>query len=249
MPGEKLCKGMDIDHMLSLLVENKIVNHPRQHSVHELIGEFNYLGTAYNNNEQNVDKAGNWIPQDPSMPQIRQNLTEYAILPLGSPFLRKNLCEDYMLPKTLLLYGPSGSGKTMLAQAVACHTGAMFLNLSPSNLEGKFAGSKQGPTRLMHMAFTVAKSEHCAPVVIYVDQIEQIFTKTKKGSTGAGRFKKDLVTYKKSLEREHRVIVIGCCNQPWEMSDADVKEVKAFFDRQLYVPWPDYTTRVRCVYL
>jgi SpoVK/Ycf46/Vps4 family AAA+-type ATPase len=29
------------------------------------------------------------------------------------------------------------------------------------------------------------------------------------------------------------------------MSDADVKDVKNYFDKFLYIPWPDYTTRLR----
>jgi len=38
---------MDVDHMLSVLVENKIVNNVRPRSVSELRGTFNYLGSAY----------------------------------------------------------------------------------------------------------------------------------------------------------------------------------------------------------
>jgi hypothetical protein len=39
--------SMDVDHMLSILVENKIVNNVRPRSVSELRGTFNYLGSAY----------------------------------------------------------------------------------------------------------------------------------------------------------------------------------------------------------
>ncbi len=47
LPGAKLCGTMDVDHMLSVLVENKIVNNVRPRQVSELRGTFNYLGSAY----------------------------------------------------------------------------------------------------------------------------------------------------------------------------------------------------------
>merc|ERR1740130_2609436 len=177
------------------------------------------------------------------MPQIRQNLTEYAILPLGSSFLREHLPEERMVPKSLLLYGPANCGKTMLAQAVAAHTGALFFDLSPSNLAGKFETSK-GPVMLMHMVFKVAKNPQMAPVVIYIEEIDKLFVTSRK-SDSAGRFKRDLITYKKWLEKKDSVIIIGNCREPWKMSDSSVREVKAFFDKCLYIPWPDYSSRIR----
>ena len=35
--------------------------------------------------------GGNLVLQDPSMAQIRQSLTEYAILPLGEPAIRPRI--------------------------------------------------------------------------------------------------------------------------------------------------------------
>lgn len=87
------------------------VNNPRPRTIDDLVGEFNYLGTAYqhSNTQGQRDISGNWIFQDPSMAQIRQNLTEYAVLPLGDPDVRLRVhkfaeANDCKLPKTLLLY-------------------------------------------------------------------------------------------------------------------------------------------------
>jgi IQ and AAA domain-containing protein len=44
----------------------------------------------------------------------------------------------------------------MMVEAVAHELGALLLNLSPDNLKGTFPG-KNGPTKLIHMAFTVAR--------------------------------------------------------------------------------------------
>ena len=74
-----------------------------------------------------------------------------------------------------------------------------------------------------------------APVVIYIDDVEHLFVSSKK-SDSAGRFKKDLITYKKWLdERKDRVVIIGNLSDPSKLNDTSRKEIKAFFDRALYV--------------
>ena len=47
-----------------------------------------------------------------------------------------------------------------------------MINLSPSRLKGLFPG-KTGPTKLLHIAFTVARDPSMAPVVIYIDECDQ----------------------------------------------------------------------------
>jgi len=239
--------------MLSLLVENKIVNNYLNVHVKDLIGDFNYLGTMYQHSERR-DRAGNWIPQDPSIAQVRQLITEYAVLPNGVSNLDtlkglKNK-EKGMLVRSILLYGPSGCGKTMMAQAIANEIGALFLNLSPSNLMGdnnqwKFPG-KQGPVKLMHMAFTVAKDPGMAACVIYIDNVHEMLSgggKKKASNDGPSRFKDMLKKYTESLSQyeEDRVIIIGSTSEP---DKADLKDLRAVFDKFIYMPCPDYSSRV-----
>ena len=40
----------------------------------------------------------------------------------------------------MLLFGSQGSGKSMLSHAIAHHAGAMWLDISPRNTDGKFMG-------------------------------------------------------------------------------------------------------------
>ncbi|CAM9928211.1 unnamed protein product, partial [Choristocarpus tenellus] len=99
-----------------------------------------------------------------------------------------------------MLYGPRGAGKTMMVEAIASELGAMVINLSPSRVRGLFPG-KNGPVKLLHMAFTVARDKSMSPVVIYLDDCDQIFASGgKKGKSvdkeGPSRLKKDIITYK-----------------------------------------------------
>ncbi|CAK9091174.1 Dynein regulatory complex protein 11 (IQ and AAA domain-containing protein 1), partial [Durusdinium trenchii] len=244
LPGEKLCSGMELEEMLGLLIEHGVVRDHSPCRVQDLVGEFNYLGSSYQQHSEVRDVFGNWVPQDPSTTQIRQAITEQIILPLGCSFLRATA----PYAKSVLLYGPRGSGKTMMAQAVAQHTRALFLNLSPEVLENvpkEFREGKSGPTRLVHMAFAVARHPDFAPAVIYIDEIDRIFVGKKKGSGGdAAKFRKDIVTYANSLKPEERVVLLGCTSQPFNIPEGEFKDIKAVFQRQLYLANPDYASRV-----
>lgn len=52
------------------------------------------------------------LRHDPRRIQVRQAITEYGILPLGSTAAHVR-CPHI---KSLLLYGPQGSGKSLLTQ-------------------------------------------------------------------------------------------------------------------------------------
>ncbi|KAF1314721.1 Iq and aaa domain-containing, partial [Globisporangium splendens] len=242
LPGDKIAelKGRAPDSLLSILVEQKIVHTPRHFRIHDFIGSFNFLGTVYQNSDRR-DRFGNWVPQDPSVAQLRQNLTEYAILPLRSTVVRSKTPHV----RSIMLCGPKGSGKTMLVSAIANETGALVLNLSPNNLVGKFTG-KTGPTKLVHMSFLLAKVASLQPMLIYIDECEQVFAggggkKSKASSDGPSWFKKDLIAYlKAAMDPLDRVLVVGTTSYP---SAGDVKDYRAFF-KFLHVPYPDYASRV-----
>eukprot|EP01038_Epipyxis_sp_PR26KG_P004068 gene4068-5812_t len=241
LPGEKIAelKGLDADNMLSMLIDCELVVKCRDKTIGSLIGDFNYLGSVHHNADRKDEGA--WEPQDPSMAQIRQSLTEYCILPNGSPEIKETA---KVLTKSVMLYGPSGSGKTHAVEAVANELGALLIHLNPAKLRGQFPG-KQGPTKLVHLVMTVARDPAMQPVVIYIDECEQFFTggKKNKDKEGPSRFKKDLLLYKnQALGPEHRVIIIGTSKNP---ENGDLKDMKSFFDKFLYMPYPDYSSRVQ----
>jgi hypothetical protein len=240
LPGEKIAelKGLDTDAMLSMLIEYQLVVKPRQRSITSLIGEFNYLGSVHHNADRKEE--GTWEPQDPSMAQIRQSLTEYCILQNGSNNIKE---KSKVLIKSLMLYGPSGSGKTHAVEAIAYELGGLLIHLSPAKLKGQFGG-KTGPTKLVHLVMSVARDPTMQPCIIYIDECEQFFTggKKAKDKESPARFKKDLLLYKnQALGPEHRVMIIGTSKFP---ENGETKDYKSFFDKFLYLPYPDYASRV-----
>lgn len=244
LPGEKISelKGLDSDQMLAILIENGLVVRCKEKFINNMVGDFNYLGSMHHNAERKDQTM--WSVQDPSIAQIRQTVTEYCILPNGSPEVKMKMRDEDNI-KSIMFFGPSGSGKTLMVEAVAHELGGLIIHLTPEKLKGLFPG-KSGPTKLVHLVMTVARDPSFQPVIIYMDSCEQFFSgggkKSKGDKDGPARFKKDLLLYKnQALETQHRVIIIGTSKTP---ENGDMKELKNFFDRFLYFPYPDYSSRV-----
>lgn len=244
LPGEKISelKGLDADQMLAILIENNLVVRCKEKTMRGMVGDFNYLGSMHHNAERK-DQSSTSV-QDPSLAQIRQTITEYCVLPNGSDDIKTSIKDEDNI-KTIMLFGPSGSGKTLMVEAVAHELGGLMIHLTPEKLKGLFPG-KSGPTKLVHLVMTVARDPSFQPVVVYMDSCEQFFTgggkKSKGDKDGPARFKKDLLLYKnQALETPHRVIIIGTSKNP---ENGDIKDMKSFFDRFLYFPYPDYASRV-----
>lgn len=242
LPGEKLAelKGLDTSQMLSILIESKLILKTRKRLLDEFINEFDYLGSMRRDSDRRA--PGTWEPEPPSLQQVRQMVLEYCILPNISHKIHASIPSENLI-KSVLLYGPPGTGKIMLMEAVAHELGALLVHLSPSTVSGVFPG-KAGPTSLVHMVMTVARDPELQPVVIYIDECEKMFPRGKvaKLQDGLSKLKKDLLTYKRdALTSEHRCLIIGTSSKPEE---ADTKDLRAFFDKFIYAPYPDYATRV-----
>lgn len=61
--------------------------------------------------------------------------------------------------KAILLYGAPGSGKTMLAHAMAHASAARTFNISPRNVDGRYAG--KAVSLMVHMVITYAHVLPC----------------------------------------------------------------------------------------
>ncbi|XP_031224234.1 dynein regulatory complex protein 11 isoform X3 [Mastomys coucha] len=128
-----------IESLYQELVEEGLLIQPLKVNLSDYIGEYSYLGTTLRQVA---------IEPMPSLLDVRQLITLYGILPLGSAEVH----ERAPLVKSLLLAGPSGVGKKMLVHAICTETGANLFNLSASNIAGKYPG-KTGLQMMIHLVF------------------------------------------------------------------------------------------------
>ena len=240
LPGAKYVRDMTEYDMLVELVKNGIVKKLPPANLKDFIGEFNYIHMMM---EDLNDR-----PREPSMALIRQLVTEYIIFPLGSAMVRKQF-PDYV--RSFLFYGPAGTGKTLVVRAIATETRSVVFDISPLSIEGVFCNDRRDSEKMIAMVMIAAKEY--APSLIYIDECEKVWpAKAKKGKKkkkggkkndmkAPSRIKKVLTKWRpKWITDETRITIVGCTSEPHEGSK---KEFKKFFDKAIYFPFPDYTTR------
>nr|XP_004610952.1 unnamed protein product [Sorex araneus] len=193
----------------------------------DYIGEYCYLGTALRQVA---------VEPMPSVLDVRQLVTLYGVLPLGSASVH----EKAPLVRSLLLAGPSGVGKKMLVHAICTETGANLFNLSAANIAGKYPG-KTGLQMMLHLVFKVAREFQ--PSVVWIGDTEKTFYKKVPQAEKAmdpKRLKKQLPKVLKLLKPSDRVLLVGTTRRPF---DADLQAFCRVYEKIILVPRPDYASR------
>jgi len=141
-----------------------------------------------------------------------------------------------------------------VVRSVATETRAIVYDLSPIVIKDVYNVDTKEGDKMVAMVMVCAKKY--APSLIYIDECEKIFPgkkKKKKGKkkgakkkkvkdpTNPARVKKALNKWKaKWITDQTCITIIGCSSEPGEGSK---KLFKKFFDKAIYFPFPDYTTR------
>ncbi|XP_055977538.1 dynein regulatory complex protein 11 [Sorex fumeus] len=204
-----------------LLIQSLKVN------LSDYIGEYCYLGTALRQVA---------IEPMPSVLDVRQLITLYGVLPLGSASVH----EKAPLVRSLLLVGPSGVGKKMLVHAICTETGANLFNLSATNIAGKYPG-KAGLQMMLHLVFKVAREFQ--PSVVWIGDTEKTFYKKvpqAEKTIDPKRLKKQLPKVLKLLKPDDRILIVGTTQRPF---DADLQAFCKVYEKIILVPRPDYASR------
>ncbi|KAL4635364.1 IQ and AAA domain-containing protein 1 [Arapaima gigas] len=231
--GKKKKKEKDLtadrtaESLYQELVEQGLVKEPENVRLEQYLGDYSYLGTTLRQTD---------IEPMPSLSDLRQVITLYAILPLGC----QKIHEKAPLVKAILLAGPSGVGKKMLVHAICQETGATLFDLSPVNVVGKYPG-RSGLQMMLHMVFKVAKL--MAPSVIWIGDAEKMFYKKvpkEDKELDPTRLKKDLPKMLKNMKGGDCVLIIGTSQFPF---NADVKSFCKLYSKIILIPRPDYASR------
>ncbi|XP_041103382.1 dynein regulatory complex protein 11 isoform X2 [Polyodon spathula] len=216
-----------IQSLYQELVEQGILKQAEKVTLDEYFGDYSYLGTTLRQTD---------IEPMPSLSDVRQVISLYAILPLGSSVVH----EKAPLVKSILLAGPAGVGKKMLVNAICTETGANLFDLSPLNIVGKYPG-KSGLQMMLHLVFKVARQ--LQPSVVWIGEAEKMFYKKvpkDEKELDPKRLKKDLPKILKSIKGEDRVLIVGTSKQPF---NGDLKPLCKTYNKIILIPRPDYASR------
>uniref|UniRef100_A0A8C9A1F1 IQ motif containing with AAA domain 1 n=1 Tax=Prolemur simus TaxID=1328070 RepID=A0A8C9A1F1_PROSS len=222
-----LTADRSIESLYKELVEEGLLIQALKVKLSDYIGEYSYLGTTL----RQVS-----IEPMPSLLDVRQLITLYGILPLGSAAVH----EKAPLVKSLLLVGPSGVGKKMLVHAICTETGANLFNLSSDNIAGKYPG-KSGLQMMLHVVFKVARE--LQPSVVWIDDTEKTFYKKVPNAEKMNepkRLKKQLPKILKLLKPDDRILIVGTTQRPF---DAELQSFCKVYQKIILVPRPDYASR------
>ncbi|RLE65115.1 MAG: AAA family ATPase [Thermoprotei archaeon] len=170
--------------------------------------------------------------------EVKQELREAVEWPLKYPESFKRL--GIKPPKGILLYGPPGCGKTLLAKAVATESGANFVAVRGPEIFSKWVGESERAIREIFR-----KARQVAPCVVFLDEIDAIAPMRGMSigdSMVTERVVSQLLTEMSGIENLEGVVVIGATNRPDILDPALLRPGR--LDRLVYVPPPDFTSRV-----
>src|SRR5688572_17893059 len=172
---------------------------------------------------------------------IKQELQEAVEWPLK--YLGVFTYADATPPKGILLYGPPGTGKTLMAKAAANESEANFISIKGPELLSKWVGESEKGVREIFR-----KARQAAPCIIFFDELDAI-APTRGGDHGDShvteRVISQFLTELDGLEILTNVLVIGVTNRPDIIDAALLRPGR--FDRLLYVPPPDYDSRIKII--
>ncbi|XP_068220350.1 IQ and AAA domain-containing protein 1-like [Palaemon carinicauda] len=208
------------------MVLNGIIKKVPDIRLKDLHGDINLIGSE-------IVAKTNYA--QPAFGDIKNILTEYVVLPMGIDLVH----EKAQLVKSVLLCGPRGCGKTTLVQALAYESGAILMDLTATNIVGRYPG-KGGLNMLTHLIMKVGRL--LQPTIVMIDAADKMFLKKvpKTDKSDPRRLKKEMPRMLKNILPEDKIIFIGISNAPW---NCDVKSLASVYQKILMIQRPTYGAR------
>jgi transitional endoplasmic reticulum ATPase len=169
--------------------------------------------------------------------EAKQVLRENVEYPLKHPDFYEKF--NIKPPRGVLLYGPPGCGKTLLAKAIAAESGANFIAIRGPEILSKWVGESE---RAIREIFRKAKLH--SPSVIFIDEVDAI-TSIRGYASDSGVTEKivaQLITEMDGIHDYKGVVVLAATNRPDLLDPALLRPGR--FDKLVYIPPPDYSTRL-----
>lgn len=170
------------------------------------------------------------------MEPVKREIELKIIKPLLHPELYKAYGKK--IGGGILLYGPPGCGKTFIAKATAGQVKAKFISVSLNDILDMWIGNSE---KNLHEIFDLARQH--TPCVLFIDEIDALGASRSDMKQSSGRhlinqFLQELDGINSTNEG---VLIIGATNTPWNLDPAFRRPGR--FDRIVFVPPPDATTR------
>lgn len=161
-------------------------------------------------------------------------------LKIIKPLLHPELYKAYgkKIGGGILLYGPPGCGKTFIAKATAGQVNAKFISVSLNDILDMWIGNSE---KNLHEIFELARLN--TPCVLFIDEIDALGASRSdmKHSSGRHLINQFLQELDGIDSTNEGVLIIGATNTPWNLDPAFRRPGR--FDRIVFVPPPDVTTR------
>lgn len=170
------------------------------------------------------------------MEAVKKEIELKIIKPLLHPELYKAYGKK--IGGGILLYGPPGCGKTFIAKATAGQVNAKFISVSLNDILDMWIGNSE---KNLHEIFELSRQN--TPCVLFIDEIDALGASRSDMKQSSGRhlinqFLQELDGIDSTNEG---VLIIGATNTPWNLDPAFRRPGR--FDRIVFVPPPDVTTR------
>jgi len=135
------------------------------------------------------------------------------------------------------LFGPPGCGKTHFVRCAAGEFRAKLYLATPSNIGSMWYGQTE---RRIRRLFEEARRN--SPSILAIDEADKILPKSSGSSVHPRMVSEFLQNMDGLLSEKCSTVVVLVTNEPWRLHEAVVRRGRV--DRMIYVPPPDYETRV-----